>query len=74
MERYANTDGDSSIASYECGPDSIAVEFVDGRVYVWTHASCGVANCEQMKRLAVEGNGLNSFIMRHVRMSYASRT
>lgn len=73
MQRYANVGGGSSVAAYECGSDSITVEFTDGSAYLYTHASCGAANCEVMKRLAATGGGLNSFIMRHVRELYARR-
>jgi hypothetical protein len=71
MQRYSNVDGDSSVAAYECGQDSITVEFTDGKAYIYTYASCGQANCDQMKRLAASGTGLNSFIMRTVRNHYA---
>ncbi len=73
MERYANVDGDSSVAGYECTADAIMVEFTDGSQYLYTHASCGADNCERMKELAAAGEGLNSFIMRHVRKGYERR-
>ena len=73
MQLYANVDGDSGVAAYECGPDSIAVEFTDGSCYEYTYGSCGVANCEEMKRLAASGDGLNSFINRNVRKAYSRK-
>jgi hypothetical protein len=74
MEHYSNAGGNSGVTGYECGPESIAVKFSDGHVYTYTYASCGAGNCEQMKRLAAQGSGLNSFIMRNVRTGYASHT
>lgn len=70
MERYRNIDGDSGVTGYEIGSDYIRVEFSDGSVYLYTYSSAGSHNIEQMKKLAVAGNGLNSFINRNVRKSY----
>lgn len=74
MQTYANLGENSGVAAYECGPDSIAVQFHDGHVYVYDYGSCGSMNCEEMKRLAAQGVGLNSFIMRNVRFGYSSHT
>lgn len=73
MERYRDIDGDSGVAGYETGPDFIRVQFTTGAVYLYTYASAGAQNIEQMKRLAVAGDGLNSFINRHVRKLYARK-
>lgn len=71
MERYKNLGSDSGIAGYEISDDSIKVQFSDGSVYVYTFASAGESNIEQMKNLARNGQGLNEFINRHVRKRYA---
>lgn len=71
MAKYANRGGDSGITDYECGKDYIQVSFRDGSVYVYTAESAGVENIEQMKRLAQEGEGLNSYINRYARKRYA---
>ena len=73
MERYRNRGGDSGIVTYEIGPDSITVKFSDRSVYLYTYQSAGRANIERMKRLAIAGEGLNSFINRCVRKDYASK-
>lgn len=73
MERYANLGGDSGVVGYEIGNDFIRVQFSDGSVYLYTNASAGAENIEQMKRLARNGQGLNAFINRHVRKAYAQR-
>lgn len=71
MERYLNIDGDSNIESYEIGTSYIAVKFFKtAKVYVYSYASAGKENVEIMKKLARQGNGLNSFIMRNVRTKY----
>jgi len=70
MERYKNVGGDSGVTGYEIGSDYIRVQFSDGSVYLYTYASAGSNNIEQMKKLAKAGKGLNSFINRNVRKSY----
>ena len=73
MQRYLNAGGDSGVAAFEIGQDSITVQFHDGAAYLYNHASAGPANIEQMKQLALGGRGLNSFINRYVRKGYAAR-
>jgi len=70
MVAYKNIDGDSSITAYEIGSDFIKVKFSSGKVYQYTYQSAGSANIEHMKKLAQNGNGLNSFIMRVVKNMY----
>ena len=73
MERYRDIDGDSGVAAYEVGPDYIRVQFKDGSVYLYTYASAGSHNIEQMKKLAAAGDGLNAFIIKNVRKRYARK-
>ena len=73
MKEYRNLGGDSGILGYEFGSDSIRVEFSNGSVYLYTYASAGKGNIEEMKRLAINGQGLNSFINRSVRLKYAGK-
>ncbi len=70
MERYANRGGNSGVTAYEIGNTSITVQFQDGATYLYTYASAGANNIEQMKRLAIAGQGLGSFISTHVRKGY----
>lgn len=73
MERYRDVDGDSGVAAYEIGDNSITVKFKDGAVYLYTDASAGPRHIEQMKRLARAGDGLNSYINLHVKKRYARK-
>ncbi|KVN20824.1 MULTISPECIES: hypothetical protein [unclassified Burkholderia] len=73
MERYANRGGDSNVVAYEIEQSSIKVQFGDGSIYLYTSQSAGSANLEQMKQLAIAGQGLNSFIGRVVRKGYAAK-
>ncbi len=73
MTRYGNQGGDSGISAYEIQDDSIIVQFSTGAKYLYTYASAGVSNIEKMKELAAKGEGLNSFITKNARTSYASK-
>lgn len=73
MEPYKDIGGDSGVLAYECGPDFIRVEFKSSSVYLYTYASAGSANIEQMKRLARAGEGLATFINENVWERYARR-
>jgi len=73
MERYANRGGESGIEGYEIGNDFIKVKFSDGSTYLYTYASAGAQNVEQMKKLAQDGEGLNAFINKNVRKAYARK-
>lgn len=74
MENYKNLGGDSNVAAYEIGSDSIKVQFRDGSLYTYTYQSAGQSNIEQMKTLAIAGQGLNSFINRVVKKNYATKS
>ena len=70
MARYANLGGNSSIIEYSIGDDYIDVKFSDGSMYRYSYRSAGSVKVNEMKRLAVAGQGLNSYIMRHARFNY----
>ena len=70
MTPYRNLGGNSGIEAYEIGPDFIRVQFSGGSIYLYTYASAGSQNIEHMKQLAVNGQGLNSFITTTVRDDY----
>ncbi len=73
MKRYGNLSGESGVVGYELGADSIAVEFVDGRTYLYTAASTSADNIATMQRLAKAGRELSTFISRVVKERYARR-
>lgn len=74
MERYENLGGDSGVSAYEIGEGSISVRFNDGATYLYTDESAGSHHILRMQQLAIAGDGLNSYIMRHVRTNYASKS
>ena len=73
MQQYKNLGGDSGVLAYEISDDYIKVEFGDNSLYLYTYNSAGNQNIEEMKRLAIIGQGLNSFINKNVREKYESK-
>ena len=73
LQHYKNRSSNSGVTAYEIGDDYIKVEFAEGPLYLYTHSTPGMHKVEHMKKLALAGKGLSSFISRKVRDQYASR-
>ncbi len=73
MQRYANRSGNSGVVAFETGPRGIAVQFVDGSIYVYDVDRPGRAAVAEMTRLAHAGQGLAGYINREVRERYAKQ-
>ena len=61
---YQNLNCNSNITHYTLGNNYITVIFQLGeyKKYTYTYKSAGKSKVEDMKRLAEQGSGLNSFI------------
>ena len=71
MPLYNNLSGNSNVYAYEIGIDYIRVQFNGtAKVYQYRYVKAGSYHVEQMKYLAQLGRGLNSYIMKNVRLSY----
>lgn len=70
MQAYKNLGGNSNIKAFYIGEDNIDVQFNGGDIYRYSYQSAGREKVEQMKKLAVQGVGLNSYIMRNARKNY----
>ena len=73
MTSYANSNGKSGVSAFEIREDAIVVEFRHGGKYLYDHDIPGEAEVEKMKRLAVIGSGLMTFINKNVRKRFAAR-
>lgn len=73
MEKYKNVGNDSNVTAYEIGNDQITVQFIDGSIYLYNYSRTGELNIEKMKKLAIAGQGLNSFINNNVRKLYVRK-
>lgn len=70
MQSYSNLGGNSGVRAFTIGVDYIEVQFQTGRIYKYSYRSAGREKVEEMKRLALQGCGLNSYIMRYAKMDY----
>jgi hypothetical protein len=73
MKRYANLDGQSGVLAYDLRPDAIVLRLLTGGDYEYTYASAGRDNVEAMKRLAIAGRGLATYVNQH-KPPYARKT
>ncbi len=65
--------GAGAIRAFAAGEDFIRLLFADGRIYRYTNESCGPEKVFRMKALAAAGQGLLTYVNKHVRDSYAER-
>jgi hypothetical protein len=65
VDLYRNLSGKSGVAAFEITPDSIAVQFRTGTVYWYTERSVGAFHLNELKRLAIRGEGLSTYISKH---------
>jgi hypothetical protein len=73
FHRYRNQGGNSGVVAYALLPDAIAVQFADGRVYLYNHDCPGRRHVSRMRAIAREGQGLSTYISRHVGNRFAAR-
>ena len=73
MEPYGNQNNGSDILAFEIGDDSIALQFKDSSIYLYTVQSIGPKNIAAMKYLATNGKGLDRFIHQIGKYKYAKR-
>jgi len=73
FHRYRNQNGHSGVVAYAILPDAVAVQFLDGTVYLYNHDCPGRRHVGRMKALAREGRGLATYISRHVGNRFSAR-
>ena len=75
MTPYRNLNSDSNVVAYEVNEESIHVIIKSGacRNYLYDTVRPGGAVVEQMKALAVQGRGLNSYISSVVKDNYKKK-
>jgi len=71
MQPYNNLGGNSNVKAYSIGEDYIEVLFHGTpKVYRYSYGRAGKEKVETMKKYALQGKGLNSYIMRYAKMDY----
>jgi hypothetical protein len=71
MKKYADINNDSGVDSFEINDSSITVWFKGtSRSYTYSYSVAGQPHVDEMKRLAVAGDGLNAYINYNVKFKY----
>jgi hypothetical protein len=65
MQRYRNLSGNSGVVEFKIQPGFVIVRFDRGDLYVYMSERVGGHHVEEMKRLAVAGKGLSTYITQH---------
>lgn len=66
MHRYKNLSPKSGVTHYAIGKDFIEVKFKDNdAIYIYNYSLNGNEHIEEMKRLAMNGQGLSTYISQH---------
>ena len=74
MVKYLNLHGDSNVKCYEIHNEYIDVIFNNTPyVYRYSNIKPGANDLNNLKKLAVQGYGLNEYINRNVRKNYERR-
>jgi hypothetical protein len=73
MTTYNDATGTSGITAFNSNNDSITIEYKNGSAYQYSEQVAGSANVGYMKTLAASGQGLNSFINKHLTKAQAVR-
>lgn len=70
MQRYSNLSGESGVIAFGIRDGAILVEFHDQSLYLYNTEKPGTAALAQLQKLANAGQGLNSYITRHIGKNY----
>jgi hypothetical protein len=73
MTPYKNLSGKSGVAAYEIRDQSIVIEFRYKGKYIYNYDRPGKEHVEEMKRLAVKGRDLSTYISRNVKKKFARK-
>ncbi len=71
MQKYRDTDNDSGVDSFEINDSSITIRFTGTpKLYTYSYSVAGKHHVENMKQLALSGDGLNAYINNNVKFKY----
>ncbi|MEP6850535.1 MAG: hypothetical protein ABI999_16880 [Acidobacteriota bacterium] len=73
MTWYKNLSGKSGVDSYEIREKSIVIKFRYAGRYLYNYDRPGEEYVEEMKRLAVSGLGLSTYISKNVKKKFAKK-
>ena len=70
MNEYKNLSGNSGVKAFEIGDSYIKVKFNGSGIYTYSYRKAGRQHVENMKNLAINGRGLNTYITKNVSELY----
>ena len=71
---YKSRNPDAGVRNFEILPDGIILEFTDRKSrYLYNSRKPGRMHLQNMKRLALAGDGLTTYVNQHVRENYAAK-
>jgi len=71
---YKSRNPNAGVYSFEFLPDAIILEFTDRQYrYLYNTERPGLEHVNEMKRLALAGEGLTTYVNQHVRDDYAAK-
>lgn len=73
VEKYKNLGGNSGAVEFELGEDSIVITFVDGSKYLYSGVKPGSEKVDRLKKLAIAGRGLCTYINTDIRNNYEKK-
>jgi hypothetical protein len=71
MEKYKGLEN-GGVSAYQISDDAIILKFKDGRIYSYNYVKPGKEQVEEMKKLAINGSGLTTYVNQNVRSNYSS--
>lgn len=73
MIPYKNLSRESGVQAFESGPDFIIIQFKTHGTYLYDHERPGLRHVTRMIELALRGEGLATYINKHVRNNFAAK-
>lgn len=71
---YKSQNPDAGVSNFEILPDGVILEFTDGECrYLYNAEKPGLVHVNEMKRLALAGDGLTTYVNQQVGDNYAAR-
>ncbi len=72
MTPYKNVSGNSGVVAFELSAEFIKVRFRhEPKIYVYDNETPGLIHVRKMKKLAIAGQGLSTYISQHIRENFA---
>jgi len=73
MVSYKNLNGNGGVSAYETGDDFIRLRFgKERKAYLYNYSKPGKKHVDKMKKLAISGTGLTTYVNQYVRDNYAA--